>query len=284
MASVPLAKLRILRGEEQLSLYQWNTKTAKSILGAKMTVQKKLKQAGALASLCALMCCPIGNLYAQDNQATDILRGMSSEIESLDRFVVSGDGYIDARLDAGQIIEHSMDVTMRMNRPDSMRITNRDAESTMEIYFGDGVLTVYNRLLNFYAQTDLPAGVDAAANFAINELGIDAPMLDFVSNDILGGLLADAESVEYLGLSLFRDMTYHHIAVRTAEVDLQFWVAAEGPPLPGKMVISSKWEGGSPRSVFFFSWDTDPDFGRNSFSFEPPAGSTRIEFDLASTQ
>jgi len=29
MASVPLAKLRILRGGRQLSLYQWNTKTAK---------------------------------------------------------------------------------------------------------------------------------------------------------------------------------------------------------------------------------------------------------------
>jgi len=29
MASVPLARLRLIRGEEQLSLYQWNTMTAK---------------------------------------------------------------------------------------------------------------------------------------------------------------------------------------------------------------------------------------------------------------
>lgn len=29
MASVPLARLRVVRGEEQLSLYQWNTKTAR---------------------------------------------------------------------------------------------------------------------------------------------------------------------------------------------------------------------------------------------------------------
>jgi hypothetical protein len=75
-------------------------------------------------------------------------------------------------------------------------------------------------------------------------------------------------------------MTYHHIGIRMAEVDLQIWVAAEGPPLPGKMTISSKWEGGSPRSVFFYSWNTNPDFGRESFSFEPPDGATKIEFDL----
>lgn len=245
-----------------------------------MKTHKFLKQSGALVSVLALTCCPIGNIYAQDDQATEIMRNMGAAIGSLDSFVVSGDGYVDARLDAGQLIEHSMDVTMRMSRPNAMRITNRNAESIQEIYFGEGVLTVYSQTHNFYAQHELPAGVDAAASFAVNELGIDAPMLDFISSDVASHLLADAESVEYMGLSRFRGMIYHHIGIRTAEVDLQLWVAAEGLPLPGKMAISSKWEGGSPRSVFFFSWDTKPDFGRDSFSFEPPAGSTRIGFNL----
>jgi hypothetical protein len=245
-----------------------------------MKAHKKLKQSGALVSLLALTCCPFGSIYAQDDQATEIMRSMGAAIASLDSFVISGDGYVDARLEAGQLIEHSMDVTMRMSRPDAMRITNQNAESTQEIYYGEGVLTVYSQTHNFYAQHALPEGVGAAASFAVNELGIDAPMLDFVSNDVASHLLADAESVEYMGLSRFRGMTYHHIGVRTAEVDLQFWVAAEGPPLPGKMAIRSKWEAGSPRSVFFFSWDTDPDFDRKSFSFEPPAGATKIEFEL----
>jgi len=237
-----------------------------------------------MISLCALLCCPFGNVYAQDNQAEEILQAMSAEIASLDRFVVSGDGYVDARLDAGQIIEQSMDATMRVSRPNAMRITNRDAESTKEIYFGEGVLTVYSQTHNFYAQTDLPAGIDAAANFAVNELGIDAPMLDFVFNDVGSHLLEDAQSVEYLGLSRFRDRLYHHIGIRTAEIDLQLWVAAEGPPLPGKMAISEKWDGGAPRSVFFFSWDTEPDFGQKSLRFETPANAVRIEFDLDSEQ
>ena len=243
-------------------------------------VIKVFRRTCALVSLCALVLCPLGNVYAQDDQATDILAAMSAEIASLETFVITGDGYVDARLPAGQIIEHSMDVTMRMRRPDAMRITNRDAETTKEIYFGSGVLTVYSQTHNFYAQHDIPAGVDAAARFAVDELGIDAPMLDFVSSDVAAHLKEDAESITYLGLSRFRDMTYHQIGIRTAEADLQLWIAAEGPPLPGKMAISAKWEGGSPRSVFFFSWDTDPDFGVESFTFEPPAGATEIEFDL----
>jgi len=246
-----------------------------------MTILKLLRQECALVSLGVLMCCAAGNIHAQDDQAMEILQKMSAEIASLDTFVISGDGYTDDRLDAGQIIEHSMDATMRMDRRNNaMRITNRDAEATKEIYFGSGVLTVYSKSENFYAQKDLPEGVDAAANFAINDLGIDAPMLDFVFNDVAGNLLEDAESVDYFGLSLFRGKTYHHIGIRASDIDLQIWVAAEGPQLPGKLAISAKWEGGSPRSVFFLSWDTKPDFGRDSFSFEPPAGSTRIEFDL----
>ena len=172
-----------------------------------MMVQKLLKQAGALISLGALICCPFGNVYAQDSQATKIMQAMSAEIASLDRFVVSGDGYVDVRLDAGQIIEQSMDATIRVSRPNAMRITNREAESTKEIYFGEGTFTVYSQTNNFYAQTDLPAGIDTAANFAVNELGIDVPMLDFVYSNIANHLLEDAQSVEYLGLSLFRERT-----------------------------------------------------------------------------
>ena len=249
-----------------------------------MMVQKLLKQASALISVGALICFPFGTTYAQDNQARELLQAMSAEIASLDRFVVSGDGYVDARLDAGQIIEHSMDATMRVSRPGGMRITNRDAESTKEFYFGEGVLTVYSQKQNLYAQTDLPAGIDAAANFAVNELDIDAPMLDFVFNDVGSHLAEDAQSVEYLGLSRFRDKVYHHIGIRAAEDDLQIWIAAEGPPLPGKLAISAKWDGGAPRSVFFFSWDTEPDFGQKSLRFEPPANAVKIEFDLDSQQ
>ena len=160
-------------------------------------VKRLLIQAGALASLCVAICCPSGSTYAQDDQAMEILQRMSAEIASLDSFVVSGDGYTDDRLDAGQIIEHSMDVTMRVNRPaNALRITNSDAESTKEIYFGSGVFTVYSQAENFYAQRDMPEGIDAAVDFAVNELDIDAPMLDFISNDVADHFLTDAESLD----------------------------------------------------------------------------------------
>ncbi|MEH6593594.1 MAG: DUF2092 domain-containing protein [Halioglobus sp.] len=226
-----------------------------------------------------------GPLSAEEtNSARAILKNMSAEIAALESFVIVGDGYSDARLDAGQIIEHSTDVTLRVSRPATLRLTNRTAESSKEIFFGQGVLTVSSENEGFYAQHPLPVDLGAAVDFAINEIGIEAPVLDLISNDVASYLTEDAESIDYFGLSMFRGRIYHHIGIRTPEVDVQLWVSKDEPSLPGKMSISSRWEAGSPRSVFFFDWNTNPTIKTGSLRFEPPENATKIEFVLDATE
>lgn len=217
--------------------------------------------------------------YAEEIDANELIQRMSAEIAGLDRFVVQGDAYADARLDAGQIIEHSSQVTLRLQRnPSGIRITNRDSENTREIIFDDGKLSVYSTNDNFYAQKDIPQGLSSMLDFAVNEVGIDSPMLDLVAADIAGHMLEGADEVHYLGTSLIRDEIFHHVGIRTREVDVQIWIATEGKPLPGKLAISSKWEGGAPRFVSFFEWDTEPEFSRNFFRFDPPDGAVAVDF------
>ncbi|MEH6549306.1 MAG: DUF2092 domain-containing protein [Pseudomonadales bacterium] len=246
----------------------------------KFKLYKRITQKATLLGL--ILCAPV--MAEEKNQALEILQSMSAEIASLESFVITGDGYTDSRLDAGQLIENSSDVVLRVKKPDALRITNNSAESTGEVFFSEGVLSVYNGTQNFYAQTPLPAGLDEAVRFAVDEVGIEAPVLDLISSDVASYLIEGAESVDYFGLSQFRGKSHHHIGIRTADIDLQIWVLAEGAPLPAKMAISSKWEGGSPRSVFFFSWNTAPDIDRRKLRFEPPAGAIKIEFDLEAEQ
>jgi len=222
----------------------------------------------------------VASAQAQKADARGLLARMSKEIAGLDSFLVSGEAYSDAWLDAGLVIEHSADVTMKVRRPGEMRLTNRDSETTKEIFFGSGVLTVFNRSRNFYAQKEIPGDVGAAFDYAVNELGIDAPLLDFVSKDVSGLLLKEAQEVRYLGTSRIRGRLFDHIAIREPEVDIQIWIAAEGRPLPGKMAISSKWKAGAPRFVAFLEWDTSPDLPGDALVFVAPEGATRIEFEL----
>jgi hypothetical protein len=221
------------------------------------------------------------SLLAQELDAKLLLKQMGAEIAGLDSFILNGDAYTDARLAAGQIIEHSSQVSLRLRRnPGAIHITNRDTENTKEIFFADGLLSVFSKKDNFYAQREIPKGVQAMLDFAVNEVGIEAPLLDFVSANIADDLIKDAEAVRYLGTSLIRDEVFHHIGIRSPDVDVQLWIATKGPPLPGKLVITSKWEGGSPRFVAFFEWKINPDLPSNAFKFEPPDGAVAVEFLL----
>ena len=227
----------------------------------------------------AVLVLGITGARGEDPDARALVESMSNAIENLAAFTVEGDAYTDARLDPGLIIEHSSHVTLRLRRdPGSIHITNRGAENTRDVYFDDGAVNVYSTADNFYAQAEIPQGVESMLEFAVDDLGIESPMLDLIAADVAKHLLTDAQDIQYLGLSLIRERVYHHVGIRYPETDVQVWIASEGRPLPGKLAISSKWEGGAPRFVGFFEWNTKPQFAADTFTFSPPDGAVRIDF------
>lgn len=96
----------------------------------------------ALLSILVLGLWATTSVSAEEIDPKALIERTSAEIAGLDGFIVAGDAYTDARLPAGQIIEHASQVTLRLSRPGSIRITNRDAEQTKEIFFHDGLLSV----------------------------------------------------------------------------------------------------------------------------------------------
>ena len=217
--------------------------------------------------------------HAQEPNPNEILKRMSDEIEGLQSYIITGEAYSDARLDAGLIIEHAAQATMRVRKPDLVRITNRTSEDVKELFFDSNMLTIYTKSRNFYGQIEIPGDAKAALDYAVNDMGIDLPMLDFVSGNVVETLLANATDVLYLGNSLIRGGIYQHVVIRNPEIDVQLWVATQGPPLPGKMSLSAKWDGGSPRTVVFMDWVTTPDFPNRVLQFEPPEGAVKIKFE-----
>ncbi len=158
---------------------------------------------------------------AQDPDPKDLVRRMGNEISALQSYSISGDAYTDARLDAGLIIEHSTQATMQVRMPDTVRITNRSSEDSKVLFFESGSLTVYTQSRNFYGQIEVPEGTTSALDYAVSELGIDLPMLDFVSGKVAERMLANTTDVMYLGTSLIRSKVYEHVVIRSEEIDVQ---------------------------------------------------------------
>jgi len=215
----------------------------------------------------------------QDAKAIEVLEQMVAYKSTLDQVVITGVTSMDARLDAGLMVSNSEEVTVSISRPGSMRITNFDGEATKGLYFHKGMLTFFNSANMLYAQADVPEEIDAAMEFAMEELDIEAPLMDLIYQDAGSRLLTSEVTILYLvDKARVGGADCHHLAIRGPEVDIQLWVEEGDSPLPRRFMITSKWEGGSPRFIATLSWETDPTFEPDFFEFKAPEGATKIRF------
>jgi len=168
---------------------------------------------------------------------------------------------------------------MRIDRPGSLHITTFDGVATTEIFFHKEMLTVFNSQNGFYAQASIPDEIDAALDFALEELGLEAPLMDMILSDASVGLIGPQDTVIYLtDKARVAGVDCHHIAIRGPETDVQVWVEEGDKPLPRKVMLTSKWAGGSPRFIANLAWLTEPELDPGIFEFKAPEGSTNIGF------
>ena len=221
----------------------------------------------------------------QDAKAIEVLKQMAAYKSSLDKVTIKGVSFTDARLGAGLMVSNSEEVQVSIDRPGSMYISSFDGETKKGLYFHDGLLTVYNSEKNLYAQASVPDNIDAAMEFALEELNIEAPLMDMIYKDASAHLISSDETILYLtDKSRVGGADCHHIAIRGAEADVQLWVEEGDRPVVRKIMITSKWDGGSPRFTANIHWDISPKFEPGQFEFKAPEGAFKVEFVTGSSE
>ena len=231
------------------------------------------------AFLAVNTCAASEDSVQQDARAIEVLKSMSAYAASLDRVAIAGITFTDARLGAGLMVANSDEVEMIIDRPGSMYISSFDGVAKKEIYFHDGMLTVYGSEKKYYAQASIPKEIEAALEFALEELELEAPLMDLIYQDVSTHLIGSQETILYLtDKARVAGTDCHHIAIRGPEADLQLWVEEGDRPVPRKIMITSKWEGGAPRFTANLVWVPEPEIDQKTFIFEAPEGSTNIGF------
>lgn len=243
-----------------------------------------MKQLASIGSLAMIVCLGTTAMAQEtadrhDARALEVLQAMAQYKTSLNTAVFTGTILADARLDAGLIVSNASELKVTVKRPASLHFWKFDGVDTRELYFHDGLLTVFNTGYGFYAQAEIPNEIDAALEFAFEELEVEAPLMELVKSDPLSDLVEDTDVVVYLtDKARIAGVDCHHIVIRTDESDVQLWVEEGDRPLPRRISITIKWEGGAPRFVAELTWETDPDIGDDAFRFNPPEGARQIEF------
>lgn len=221
----------------------------------------------------------MGDDSQKDPRALEVLNNMAAYTASLDQFQIKGAVFRDAGLGAGLVVSNPSEVTITIDRPGSIHINSFDGVNTREIYIHKGQLTMFSTETGFYARAQVPEGIEDAMQFAIEEFELDLPLAEFVFADSALALMKAQDELIYLtDKSRIQGVDCHQLAIRGSEVDLQLWVEEGARPAPRRILMTMKWEGGSPRNEAMLEFSALDELDAETFEFEAPEGAYEIQF------
>lgn len=218
------------------------------------------------------------NAAALDPQADQILRQMSNHLSGLKTFSIEAVASTDVVYSDGRKIQYVSTGSGVFDRERGFRIRRQGSTGDVEFVFDGSTLTLHAPMLNGYHSIPVNGGNDNALDEARATLGIEAAGgVDLLYADPYPGLNLEVESSEYIGEEIVGGIRAHHLAYRAAEIDWQIWIQADGPPLPLRYIITSKWITAAPQFMVQVSrWETDATVSDIVFQFIPPDGSKEL--------
>jgi len=223
---------------------------------------------------------PQATAAAQDPEAKAILMAMASFLAKTPAYSVTMRSGYDAIQTDGQRIEFGEQRRILLQRPDLVRVEVKrsDGDRGMVLFDGKGI-TVFKADDNVYARVEKPGTVDSALVYLVRDLQLTMPMARMFHTGFPQEMEKLLTSSSYVEEDALFDVPTDHLAARSAEVDLQVWVAQGEQPLPRRVILTYKNAPGQPQfRADFTEWNLSPKVAADSFTFTPPAGAEQIPF------
>lgn len=250
----------------------------------------KMMTSSALALAAVLLLCGGAALAAGDAPATAAaeldpearatLLAMASFLAKAPGFSVTIRSGYDAIQADGERIEFGEQRRILLQRPDRVRVEveRSDGDRGLVLFDGKGI-TAFKVDDNVFARVDKPGTVDDALVYLVKDLQMTMPMARMFHTGFPQMLEKMLTSVRYVEEDVLYDVPTDHLAVRSAEVDMQIWVAQGEQPLPRRIILTYKNAPGQPQYRAVLSeWELSPKVAADSFTFAPPAGAEQVPF------
>jgi hypothetical protein len=217
-----------------------------------------------------------------DPNALHILKGMTNYLGGLQQFGMHTENTYEDVLETGQKIQFGFATDIVVQRPNKMRAERTEGTEQM-LYIYDGAeLFMHQAQADYFAAVDVPETIDSFLHFARDTLDLVPPAGDMVFTNAFELLTAGVTSGFVVGKTIIGGVSCYHLAFTTPVVDWQVWIAEGDRPLPYRYVLTTRDDPGQPQFVTMISnWSTAPKIDGGTFTFDPPATATEIDFVFA---
>ncbi|HXC50488.1 MAG TPA: DUF2092 domain-containing protein [Candidatus Limnocylindrales bacterium] len=186
----------------------------------------------------------------------------------------------DAVQRSGQKVEFGDTREVLVRRPDALRIDveRSDGEQSVVLYDGKSI-TVSTPSQGVYAQVEKAGSLDDAVRYFRQDLKMQLPLAAMLLTTFRQELDSRLSDVEYVESTHRFGKEADHFAARGTDVDAQFWVSVDDPPMLQRVVITYKNADEQPQyATTFEDWDFSPSASSSKFRFEADKNAHRIAF------
>jgi hypothetical protein len=224
--------------------------------------------AGLLAIAPAMQTAEAEEAGGVDPKAAAQMKRMVDYLAGLTAFRLRTETTLEVVLESGQKIQFGSTARGAVQRPNRLRVDREGDVAALSLYYDGSHVTLWSPRRQYYASKAAPATLDDVLGFLEEELDMAAPAADLLYSDGGAGLLKEATSGLYVGVSEVDGARCHHLAFRAEHVDWQIWIEDGERPLPRKYVITTRDVEGSPQfAVRLSDWEVAAMIPREEFTF-----------------
>ena len=217
---------------------------------------------------------------ADSPEGTKAILLRMAEFIATNSFTVDVRDNYDVYQESGQKIEFNESRKITLIRPDRLRIEAEESDGQKQVLTFNGQdLTLATLDKKVYAQTPKSGNLDDAIVFFVRDLGLRIPFALLLKSTAPEEMVRRTTSLDYVEKTKIFGTPAHHLALRTATVDYQVWIADGDRPLPLRLVLTYPGSEGQPEfRAQFSNWTFSPKVAASKFTFVPSPGMQRISF------
>ena len=217
------------------------------------------------------------------DDARAILKAMSDYVSGQKSIAATFNTDIEVITPDLQKIQFDSSGQLQLNRPDKVHASRTGGYTDVELFFDGKTFVVANKKDKVFTQADAPGSVDQLVEKLRRDFGVDLPGADLFLSNPYQVLNADVIDAKHVGRGVVNGVECEHLAFRNDDTDWQIWVEVGANPVPRKFVITSKAVTGGPQyTMLITDWKGDATIPPDAFTFKPPDGAKKVEFDSLS--
>lgn len=234
-----------------------------------MTLHKK---AFCIVSLGLLL--GSNTLMASPKSAKEIVKDAYKYIGSLDQYTFDA-VVVDNDVVEGKNEQYKHVVTVKIDRPDDLRISSKGEVKNRTITLHNGLFTMYDRKYQYYGQLKTPKSIDKTLDFLFDTYGIRTPLTTLMYSDMHKRM--KYKQSKYFGTMQVAGEECDYVAFKTNHKEIHVWITTGDEPLVKTFSIID----GENRINTSLTWDTAPKLSQSEFLFTVPKGATKISIQSA---